>query len=141
MEDPVDDIALRFDSALLIVKDVEGGDPMDWDARELLLSALSHFVVKFEEDGISTIGICEELFYECDRRSGDELHTFSDKAAVTSLLPLLVVSSLKQDQKARIVRSLHGNAVSTALTTFPMIAFCTALFPPIHSHQRQSRHF
>ena len=44
-------------------------------------------MVKFEEDDISTI---EEQFYEYDRRFGDELPTFSDKAAVTTLLPLLV---------------------------------------------------
>ena len=114
IDDPVHDFALRFDSAMLIVRDVEGGDPSDSGVRDMLLAALSQFVVKFEEDGISTVEICEELFYECDRRFGDELPTFSDKVAVTTLLPLLLVGSLKQDQKARIIRSLHDNAVSAA---------------------------
>ena len=67
MDDPMDDFALRFDSAMLIVKDVEGGDPSDLGVRDMLLTALLQFVVKFEEDGISTFEICEELFYECDR--------------------------------------------------------------------------
>ena len=120
MDDPVEDFALRFDSALFIIKDIEGGDSLDSSARDMLLSALSHFVLKFEEDGISTTEICEELFYECDRRSGDELPTFSDKAAVTALLPLLSVTSLKPDHKARIVRCLHGNAVSMAQGYLPV---------------------
>ena len=116
MEDPVADFALRFDSALLIVKELEGGHSSDWQARDMLLRALSHFVVRFEEEGISTVGICEELFHECDKRFGDELHMFVDEAAVTTLLPLLLVGTLKPDLKARIARSLHDNAISAAQT-------------------------
>jgi hypothetical protein len=131
MDDPVEDFALRFDSALLIVKDVEGGDPSDSGVRDMLLAALSQFVVKFEEDGISTLEICEELFYECDRRFGDELPTFSDEAAVTTLLPLLLVGSLKQDEKARIIRSLYGNAVSAAQNdNLPHDNFLHNITPP-----------
>ena len=131
IDDPVDDFALRFDSAILIAKDVEGGDPSDSGVRDMLLAALSQFVVKFEEDGISTTEICQELFYECDRRFGDELPTFSDKAAVTTLLPLLLVGSLKQDQKAWIIRSLHNNAVSAAQNdSFPDNSFLHNITPP-----------
>jgi len=131
MDDPVDDFALRFDSAMLIVKDVEGGDPADSGVRDMLLTALSQFVVKFEEDDISTIEICEELFYECDRRFGDELPTFSDKAAVTTLLPLLLVGSLKQDKKARVIGSLYNNAVSAAQNdSLPDDSFLHNITPP-----------
>jgi len=130
MDDPVDDFALHFDSATLIIKDVEGGSPSDSGVQDMLLMALLQFVVKFEEDGISTFEICEELPYECDRRFGDELSTFSDKAAVTSLLPLLV-GSLKQDQKAWIIRRLYGNAVSAAQNdSLPDNSFLCNITPP-----------
>ena len=119
MEDPVADFALRFDSALVIVQELESLQSSDWQARNMLLSALSHFVVMFEEEGISTMEICEELFHECDKRFGDEMHMFVDEAAVTTLLPLLLINTLKPNLKARIVRSLHDNAIS-AVHTFSL---------------------
>lgn len=133
MEDPVADFALRFDSALVIVKELEGVHSSDWQARNMLLSALSHFVVAFEEEGISTVEICEELFHECDKRFGDEMHMFVDEAAITTLLPLLRINTLKPDLKARIVRSLHDNAIS-AVQTFSLPDDGTVIpaipFPP-----------
>ena len=117
--DPVDDFAMRYEVALtqpLLVDMSENGEESDATVREMLLVAMSHFVASYAEEGEVYIVdlICDELYYECDRRSGIENFLFSDKVAITALLPLLLVPSLVHEQKGNILTRLHANAVSAA---------------------------
>lgn len=54
---------------------------------------------------------CTALFQECDKRNGSEDVLFSDHAAVTALLPLLL-TSLDHEHKSEITTRIQANAIS-----------------------------
>lgn len=110
------DFADRFEAALSTIASLESGEESEETAREILLLGLSHFAGSSGGDNeeLPIDMICEALFHEADRRTGNEELSFSDKAAVSALLPLLLVSSLQQDHKMAILTRLQANAVSAA---------------------------
>ena len=115
LPDRTDDIALRFENALSITATIEFGEDSQESSRELLLRGLSHFAGTFvkESGELSSDMICEALFHECDKRSGTEDLSFSDKAAVAALLPLLH-TPLEIERKTQILTRLQANAISAA---------------------------
>lgn len=116
LSDPADDFSVRFEVALSVITSVEDRDQAKESCREVLLRELSYFSCNYmEESGELTVkSIFDELCHECDRRGGTEDPTFSDTTATETLLPLLLVPTLKHEQKTGILTRLQASAVSTA---------------------------
>jgi hypothetical protein len=116
LPNPDDDFAMRFETALSTITSIQEGNQTEDASREMLLHGLSYLASNYEQEGgeLTFQAIFDELCHEADRRSGTEEVAFSDRMAVETLLPLLLVPSLEHDQKARILTRIQANAVSAA---------------------------
>ncbi|KAF7981199.1 hypothetical protein HWV62_34523 [Athelia sp. TMB] len=113
LPDPADDLSLKFEIALATANAIRHDHNLA-EARSILLRSLSYFLRNHVGSSGAINLLYKELCRECDADVSTQSPDFSDKVAVQSLLPLLLVPLLGHEEKEDIVTRIHALALSAA---------------------------
>lgn len=111
LPDPADDLCLKFEAALAAASAVRHDGDISC-ARTTLLRSISYLICNHTSPSGMVSLLYKEFCKECDADSATQGADFSDKVAVQSLLPLLLVPSLEHEEKTDIATRIQALALS-----------------------------